>query len=212
MDKKKLDFLTSFYFLKRFSLRQLFLTTLAIFLLGTIVDAIAPNFTILLLGRLIQAIAVGIIMPLFQNLMVLLFPPNKRSFAMGMSSVVIILDLAIGPTLSGWIVEHYNWRMLFQFLIPLTIIILIFSIIYTKNVTEQSAVDLDWWSVGESSIGLGLLLYGFSRIGTVANIDLISAIGLLVGIIFLIILVDYRMKLATLATFTLKNKTSAEIK
>ena len=87
--------------------------------------------------------------------------------------------------------------MLFQFLIPLTIIILIFSIIYTKNVTEQSAVDLDWWSVGESSIGLGLLLYGFSRIGTVANIDLISAIGLLVGIIFLIILVDYRMKLAT---------------
>lgn len=146
-------------------------------------DAIAPNFTILLLGRLIQAIAVGIIMPLFQNLMVLLFPPNKRNFAMGMSSVVIILDLAIGPTLSGWIVEHYNWRMLFQFLIPLTIIILIFSIIYTKNVTEQSAVDLDWWSVGESSIGLGLglLLYGFSRIGTVANIDLISAIGLFIS-------------------------------
>lgn len=185
----------SVYFLKRFSLRQLFPTALAIFLLGTIVDAIAPNFTILLLGRLIQAIAVGIIMPLFQNLMVLSFSPNKRNFAMGMSSVVIILDLAIGPTLSGWIVEHYNWRMLFQFLIPLTIIILIFSIIYTKNVTEQSAVDLDWWSVGESSIGLGLLLYGFSRIGTVANIDLISAIGLLVGIIFLIIFVKRQLRL-----------------
>lgn len=185
----------SVYFLKRFSLRQLFPTALAIFLLGTIVGAIAPNFTILLLGRLIQAIAVGIIMPLVQNLMVLLFPPSKRGFAMGMSSVVIILGPAIGPTLSGWIVEHYSWRMLFQFLIPLTIIILIFSIIYTKNVTEQSAVDLDWWSVGESSIGLGLLLYGFSRIGTVANIDLISAIGLLVGIIFLIIFVKRQLRL-----------------
>lgn len=185
----------SVYFLKRFSLRQLFPTALANFLLGTIVGAIAPNFTILLLGRLIQAIAVGIIMPLVQNLMVLLFPPNKRGFAMGMSSVVIILGPAIGPTLSGWIVEHYSWRMLFQFLIPLTIIILIFSIIYTKNVTEQSAVDLDWWSVGESSIGLGLLLYGFSRIGTVANIDLISAIGLLIGIIFLIIFVKRQLKL-----------------
>lgn len=157
--------------------------------------AIAPNFTILLLGRLIQAIAVGIIMPLVQNLMVLLFPPSKRGFAMGMSSVVIILGPAIGPTLSGWIVEHYSWRMLFQFLIPLTIIILIFSIIYTENVTEQSAVDLDWWSVGESSIGLGLLLYGFSRIGTVANIDLISAIGLLVGITFLIIFVKRQLRL-----------------
>lgn len=172
------------YLIHRFALRRLFPTAIAIFLLGTVVAACAPNFAILLLGRLIQAVSVGITMPLVQNLMVLLFPADKRGWAMGMSSIVIILGPAIGPTLSGWIVDHYSWRMLFQFLIPLTIVILILAIIFTKNVTTKEDDQLDWLSVIESSLGLGLILYGFSRIGSVAAIDTVSIATLVIGTIF----------------------------
>lgn len=183
------------YLIHRFTLRQLFPTAVLIFLLGTIVAAAAPSFGVLLLGRLIQALAVGIIMPLVLNLMVLLFPASKRGWAMGMSSCVIILGPAIGPTLSGWIVDHYSWRMLFQFLIPLTIIIMILAFIFTKNVTQVQDDQLDVPSVIESTLGLGLMLYGFFRIGSVATVDTLSWVTLILGIIFTYLFVRRQLRL-----------------
>ena len=63
---------------------------MTIFLIGTIACFAAPNFSILLLGRLIQAAGVGISMPLLQNIMLSIFPPEKRGSAMGMSGIVIV--------------------------------------------------------------------------------------------------------------------------
>lgn len=177
------------YLLSNFTLRKLFPTSLAIFIFGTIIGSIAPNFTILLVGRIIQGIAVGIIMPLALNLLVLLFPPAKRGVAMGMAGIVIILGPAIGPTLSGLIVDNFPWHALFYFILPLVIIAYICALIFTKNVTTLSKTKLDVLSVVESTVGLGTLLYGFSRIGDVAKVDGTSLICLLIGLVFIILFV-----------------------
>lgn len=72
---------------------------------------------------------------------------------------------AIGPTLSGWLIEHYSWRMLFDIVLPIAVIILIFAFFKLKDVTPQRAIKLDVLSLALSSIGFGGLLYGFSSAG-----------------------------------------------
>ncbi len=155
---------------------------MVIFLLGTLISVMSFTFTFLLLGRLVQAISVGISMPLTQSLMMLIFPIDKRGSAMGLSSIVIILGPAIGPTLSGWIVDQYSWQMLFIILIPISIIIIILSMIFVRNITQPTGDKLDWKSLALSSLGFVILLYGFSSIGNTGSVDLSSLVMVVVVI------------------------------
>lgn len=186
---------TAAYFITRFRLRPLFLATLGIFLAGTVLSAVAPSFGWLLVGRLIQAISVGISMPLSQNVMTLVYPPEKRGTAMGLAALVIILGPAVGPTLSGWIVDNYTWRMLFIFLIPITVIVLIMSAFFVKNINKVSDDKLDIPSLILSTLGFGALLYGFSDIGAVSGFSILNSSLILIGIVFVGLFVWYQLKM-----------------
>ncbi|WP_024747791.1 MDR family MFS transporter [Levilactobacillus namurensis] len=186
---------TAAYFISRFRLRPLFLTTLALFLGGTVLAAVAPNFGWLLVGRLIQAISVGISMPLTQNVMTLVYPPEKRGTAMGMAAIVIILGPAIGPTLSGWIVDNYSWRMLFIALIPITVLVLVMSAFFVKNINQISAQRLDFPSLGLSTLGFGALLSGFSEIGASSRLNLVNGGLILVGVVVVGLFVWYQLSM-----------------
>ncbi|MFP3510390.1 DHA2 family efflux MFS transporter permease subunit [Peribacillus sp. SIMBA_075] len=155
------------YFMRRFTTRQLFLASMLIFLAGTIVSAVATTFPVLLTGRMIQAAGAGIIMPLLTNVIFTIYPPNKRGAAMGMVGFAIIFAPAIGPTLAGYILENYEWELMFYGMIPFTLLVIIFGFIYLKNVSEQVITKMDIISVILSTIGFGTLLYGFSRAGSV---------------------------------------------
>lgn len=154
------------YFMQRFTTRQLFQSSMWIFLVGTIVSALATNFPVLLTGRMIQAAGAGIIMPLLINVILTLFPPEKRGAAMGMVGFAIIFAPAIGPTLAGYIMENYEWEMMFYGMIPLAVLVIICGHIYLKNVSEQIAAKIDILSVILSTLAFGTLLYGFSRAGS----------------------------------------------
>jgi len=151
------------YLMQRFTTRELFQTSMFIFLAGTVVSALATSFPILLTGRMIQAAGAGIIMPLLTNVILTLFPREKRGAAMGMVGLAIIFAPAIGPTLAGYILEHYTWETMFYGMIPLTLIVIISGFIYLKNVSNRSYPKIDLVSVALSTIGFGTLLYGFSR-------------------------------------------------
>ncbi|MCA0757726.1 DHA2 family efflux MFS transporter permease subunit [Paenibacillus sp. N4] len=154
------------YFMQRFSTRQLFQASMIIFLIGTIVSALATDFPVLLTGRMIQAAGAGIIMPLLTNVILVLFPPEKRGAAMGMMGLAIIFAPAIGPTLAGYILENYAWETMFYGMIPLAIIVIACGFIYLRNVSERVKTELDILGVVLSTIGFGTLLYGFSRAGS----------------------------------------------
>src|SRR5690625_7749635 len=93
-----------------FTTRQLFLGTMTIFTIGTAICAMAPTFPILLSGRLIQAIGTGMLMPIMFNVFLLLYPPLKGGKLMGIVGPVIMIGPALGPTLSGLIVERSEER------------------------------------------------------------------------------------------------------
>ena len=153
------------WLINKFSSRSLYLTAMSIFLAGTIACFAAPNFSTLLIGRLVQAAGVGISMPLLQNIMLSIFPPEKRGSAMGMSGIVIGLAPALGPTLSGWIIDHYTWRDLFGMVIPIVILVLVLAFFLMKSVIQLSNPSIDVLSAFLSTVGFGSLLYGFSSVG-----------------------------------------------
>ncbi|WEG15020.1 DHA2 family efflux MFS transporter permease subunit [Pullulanibacillus sp. KACC 23026] len=153
------------FLLETFTTRVLFIFAMSSFGVGTIFCALSPTFSILLVGRLVQGIGAGIIMPLMTNVMLAIFPPEKRGAAMGTMGVAMIFAPAVGPTLSGWIIENYSWRLLFYVVLPIIIIDLILAFLFLRNVKKLTFPKLDFIGVILSTIGFGGILYGFSEAG-----------------------------------------------
>lgn len=153
---------TTAFLIRKYSVRHLFLAAMALFTLGTIIAGFAHLFPILLIGRMLQAAGSAILMPLLMNVMLVSFPVEKRGAAMGVFGLIIMFAPAIGPTLSGWVIEHYDWRMLFHFITPIAVIIVLLGFFLLKDKKEKSDIRLDYFSLLLSSLGFGGLLYGFS--------------------------------------------------
>lgn len=153
------------FLIEKFSTRKLFITAMSLFAAGTLIAALAPNFPVLLTARIVQAAGAGLMIPLMQTIFLLIFPVEKRGAAMGMVGLVIAFAPAIGPTLSGWIVESHSWRLLFYLVFPIAVLDVIFAIFALKNVTRLSDPKIDYLSIVLSSFGFGGLLYGFSSAG-----------------------------------------------
>lgn len=175
------------FFMARFTTRQLFQASMILFLAGTIVSAVATVFPVLLAGRLIQAAGAGIIMPLLTNVILKLFPPEKRGAAMGMVGFAIIFAPAIGPTLAGYILEHFSWEVMFYGMIPPAVIVIICGFIYLTNVSERAYSKVDILSVVLSTVGFGALLYGFSRAGTEGWSSAEVLVSLVAGVLALVL-------------------------
>src|SRR5699024_2341763 len=107
------------FLINKFSTRTLFFTAMSLFGLGTLICGISPSFPVLLGGRVLQAAGAGIVMPLMQTILFLVYPRNERGKAMGMFGLVISFAPAIGPTLSGWFIDIYPWRGLFYMVLPI---------------------------------------------------------------------------------------------
>ena len=177
------------FLIDKFRNRTLFFVAMGLFALGTIIGAFATNFPMLLTARLIQGVASGIIVPLMQTVFLIIFPIEKRGFAMGIVGVVLAFAPAIGPTLSGWIINTYPWRYLFYVTFPFAILDLILGFFLLKNVTANRDVSFDIISFIGSTIGFGGLLFGFSNAGNYSWSDTNVYIPLLIGIIFLAIFI-----------------------
>ncbi|SDM81277.1 drug resistance transporter, EmrB/QacA subfamily [Sediminibacillus halophilus] len=171
------------FLMLRFSTRQLFQTAMIIFLTGTLVSAMAMNFPVLLTGRLIQAASTGIMMPLLMNVVLSLFPPERRGAAMGTVGLAIIFAPAIGPTLTGYILDAFPWQVLFYGMVPFVVVIIICGFIFLKNVSETTKSKLDLVSLILSTIGFGALLYGFSEAGNEGWSNTEVVIALSIGVL-----------------------------
>lgn len=153
------------FLIQKYSVRRLFLTAICLFTAGTIIAGFANGFSMLLLGRVFQASGSAIMMPLLMNVMLTSFPVEKRGGAMGLFGLVFIFAPAIGPTLSGWLIEHYNWRILFHLVTPIAILVFLTGFFLLKDKKDKVDLKLDLLSLLLSSIGFGGVLYGFSSAG-----------------------------------------------
>lgn len=153
------------FLIERFTTRQLFISAMSIFAFGTLIAGIAPNFSVLLLGRIIQSGGAGIMMPLMQTVLLLIYPVHKRGAAMGLVGLVIQFAPAIGPTISGWMINAYSWRVMFFVILPIALLLIGIATRTMQNVTDLTRPRVDILSIILSSFGFGGLLYGFTSAG-----------------------------------------------
>lgn len=177
------------FFMRRFTTRQLFQSSMVFFLMGTIVSALATSFPVLLTGRMIQAAGAGIIMPLLMQVVLSLFPPERRGTAMGWVGLAMVFAPAIGPSLAGYVLQTYPWQTMFYGLIPFIILAIIGGIFYLKNVSETSSIRVDYLSVLLSTFGFGGILYGFSEAGNQGWSSNEVVLSLIVGVLSLVLFI-----------------------
>lgn len=183
------------FLIERFSSRSLLIAALLIFAAGTLLGALAPSFSFLLAARVIQAGGAGIMMPLMQTVMLTIYPPERRGAAMGMTGLVIAFAPAIGPSLSGWIIDHFSWRHLFYLVFPLAVAVLIAAVFLMKNVTAQQEAKVHVPSIILSTLGWGGLLYGFSMVGRDGWSDPAVIGSLLAGSISLALFIRLQLRM-----------------
>ncbi|MEB7780532.1 DHA2 family efflux MFS transporter permease subunit [Mammaliicoccus fleurettii] len=186
----------SAFLISKYSYRKLFLIAMVLFTIGSIVCAISFNFPMMMTGRVVQAIGAGILMPLGSNVFMTIFPPEKRGAAMGTLGIAFILAPAIGPTLSGWIVQNYHWNIMFYGMFAIGLVSIIISFFWFKIYQQTSNPKPDVPGIVFSTFGFGLLLYGFSEAGNDGWTSLTVSLSLVIGLIFTILFVvrEVRMK------------------
>ncbi len=148
-----------------FTTRQIFLSAMSLFFVGSVTSAVSLEFGVLLVGRIIQAMGTGMLMPLVMNVIMTIYPPEKRGGAMGIFGLVVMFAPAIGPTILGLIVDGLSWRWLFYLVLPFALLSIIIGAVVLRNVTKVTKPRVDLLSIVLSTIGFGGIVYGFSNAG-----------------------------------------------
>ena len=168
----------------RFSTRKLFVFSMVTFAVGTLMAGVGPNFPVLLGGRLVQAMGAGILMPVTMTVLMLVFPVDRRGSAMGIFGLVIAFAPAIGPTVAGFVIDQADWHILFYIIFALSLVIIAASLFLVDNKAPANKGDsvLDPLSLVLSTLGFGLMLYGFSALGS-AGLTLVPVAATAAGIV-----------------------------
>ena len=101
---------------------RVFLYGIIVFIFGSFLCSISPNITILIISRVIQGIGASIVMANNQGLTAIVFPPNERGRALGLSGSAVALGSILGPALGGFIMTYLSWHFIFLINIPIGLI------------------------------------------------------------------------------------------
>jgi MFS transporter, DHA2 family, lincomycin resistance protein len=184
------------FLLQRMNTRPIFVCAMSLFSLGTLTATLASNLEVLILARVIQASGTAIMMPLLMTSVMTLAPPETRGKTMGFISTVISVAPAIGPTISGIILNYLSWRWMFILVLPISLGALALGARRIQNVTTPHRAPIDVVSVILSAIAFGGIVYGLSNIGVPAAPGTLPAgIFSAVGAVFLALFIFRQMSL-----------------
>ena len=182
------------YLIGRFSTRKLFIGGMLLFTAGSALCAGAPSFPFLLLGRVMQACAAGVVMPMVFALILLIFPRENRGVGMGLVGLIISFAPAMGPSVSGVLVDSIGWRAQFVLVVGLALCVVIAALIALKKFEGFDRTTFDGLSVVLIAVGMVCLLYGIST-STSSPTPAIPAVLIVVGIVVIVLFFRRQLKL-----------------
>lgn len=153
------------YLTRRFSTRQIVITSMSIFTIGSLMAWVSPTFLLVLLGRMLEAIGTGVMWPVLQITVFSIYPLSRRGMAMGMVGMAMSVAPAIGPTFGGWQTDANGWRSIFLTLTVIGAFALVLTTFWLHNFgATDKTVKADFFSVFLSVFGFGGLMFGFTNI------------------------------------------------
>lgn len=179
----------------KFGSKQIFMITIALFTIGSVLCGIAQTPEQLIIYRIIQGLGGGMVGPIGMTMVFKLAPPERRGSVMGVMGIPMLMAPAFGPVLSGWLVDAVSWHWIFIINLPIGIIALILGYKYLPKAGRQAAPHLDIIGMCLAPIAFSMLAYGVTEGGT-SWAQTSTIMGLTVGGIALVlfIIVELRQK------------------
>ncbi|MBI5929060.1 MAG: MFS transporter [Chloroflexi bacterium] len=138
---------------------------LVLFAIGSLSAALSDSTEMLIASRAFLGMAAAVIMPATLSLVTATFPPKERSQAIALWAAVFGLGVGLGPTIGGWLLEHYSWHSVFFVNLPVNVLALIGGQMFIFNSKDESAPKIDIPGVALSIPGLFALVYGIIEAG-----------------------------------------------
>jgi DHA2 family multidrug resistance protein len=146
----------------RFGMKRAYLTGLAIFAAGSLLSGLSPSLPFMIAARAIQGIGGGIALPLGSAIILRSFPPEEQGWALGIFGVVTLVAPAVGPILSGYLVDHHLWRVIFFINPPIGILGVILGSRFLPEFLSDHKPPLDTLGLVSEIVGFGAVLYAAS--------------------------------------------------
>ena len=143
--------------------RRVFVAGILLFIVGTLVCALAPNAATLIAGRVVSGLGAACMVPMSLVLLALAFPDRReRAHAMGVWASCNGLAFIIGPMLGGWLVDTIGWRSIFYMILPVCAAALALTYAAVRESAEPSGRRLDL--PGQALAITGLVAFAFAAI------------------------------------------------
>ncbi|MEO2257150.1 DHA2 family efflux MFS transporter permease subunit [Paenibacillus amylolyticus] len=188
----------------RFGAKRVFLFTIAMFTLGSVLCSIAQSPEQLIIYRIIQGLGGGMVAPIGMAMVFRLAPPERRGSIMGMLGIPMLLAPALGPVLSGWFIESLSWHWIFLINLPIGIAAFILCIKFLPDTDRGRTPALDLLGIILAPIAFSMLAYGVSEGGT-SWTSATTLTGVIVGgvalILFIIVELRHQNPLLELRVF-----------
>ncbi|QWS05124.1 DHA2 family efflux MFS transporter permease subunit [Limosilactobacillus reuteri] len=177
----------SSFLIKRFPFKNLFIIFSGIFLLGTIIGAIAWSFNLVVVARMIQALGAGMMMPLVNVLTIRYAKPGKKGQIMGIIGLAFNCAPILGPAISGFLLHFFSWRYLFLLIIPFAVITLLLSFFLLPKIPHNEHPRFNTLALILITGGLWSLLMGLSNVSNNHLLSFNVAGYVLIGLVFLLL-------------------------
>lgn len=147
-----------------FGQRKTFVGALIVFVASLALAGLSPNESVLIFCRIVQGAVAGLLQPLSMYTLFRVFPAEQRGSAMGFFGMSVILGPALGPTLGGVLIDHFNWRYIFYVAVPVSAAAMLLGSVFMPEREESGApVRFDWPGFLLMVTSLACLLTGLSN-------------------------------------------------
>jgi len=127
----------------RFGYKRTFLVGLFLFTLGSFLSSLAWSIDVLIAFRVIQGAGAGFLMPIGMAIITREFPPEKRGIALGFWSVAASASVSLGPTLGGYLIDHFSWHTIFDINVPIGILGMLASAVILREHRSRDVGSFD---------------------------------------------------------------------
>ncbi len=147
----------------RFGRRNIYVLDVSLFVVGSVVVALAPTLPVVLVGRALQGFGAGGIFPVASAVIGDTFPPDRRGRALGLIGSVFGIAFIIGPILGG-VLLHFGWQMLFWGPLPFALVLIPWAWRTLPPARAAEVKRLDWGGLVVLSGLLSALALGLNHL------------------------------------------------
>jgi EmrB/QacA subfamily drug resistance transporter len=182
------------WFSDRFTPKRMFLTSIVLFVLASLLCALAQTPEQLIIFRIIQALGGGMVAPIGIATVFKVSPPDKRGSVMGILGIPMLLAPILGPILSGWLIEFINWHWIFLINLPVGIIAFLMAWRYLPASKPSKEMKLDVLGAILAPIAFASLVFSVHQAGEKGWLDEWTLGSLGLGVVALLLFIWNELK------------------